>query len=691
MAYNAVELNINGGKNKYVYSLKDMSGGVSFCDNGRSSCFEQMDNVIYEKGRLIARGGYKTLFADVLSPFHSMCEKDFHGSVIFHSGSKIYRFDGTETSVIKENAGDCKSVFLAMNGKVYLYTHEREIFEIKSDFSCQKVEPYIPNLINSRDHSMNDYDIDEPMNMLTPRVKCTYFEPTTLDVIFTTPFDIDETQAMEVYIDGEKDTDRYVTKTATCKFSIRGLGSDVGIKEVSVVFSVAGEDEKTEEFLSKSYGCDIAFCYGGTTNDGTRAFLTGNEDHPGVYLRSKLKNPLYFPDTDEELLGDGGENVTAVRKRYEKLFFFTRSHIYSMKYSFSEQEGASFPVSEINTNVGCDMKNTVRSIDNTPVFADSLSGIHLLQSTDVFDELNVRHISANIEGEGENSFEFAHDGGVYSSCDHDRKYYICNGKTLYIWDYGKTPYYSTGDHKAAETRLSWYRYDAPQDCVYIFSHRGKLYFVCSSAETSLVEYTPGDGYDTAISDGEEKHIPVSASFMTKSYDFGSYDLKKRLCDISFRYESEKEGCAITLEVYGNGKKYCSFDLELADNEYRDRVHADDVRLSEEKIRNDAANNSEKLQLEREKLVSKNTSDTDEKKDDNKEESGYSDYRTQFGKLYAEYLDIATKAVKLLTKDEVSGEYRRLYSDEYILDWLKSTILSVDEQKSICKKTGIVYK
>ncbi len=556
MAYKAVKMNSGSSQRRYIFSQKELSGGLSF-DDGEERCLSQLKNFIFKNGKLMTRGGFQTIFSQMEGPFHSIFEKDFHGNVFFHSGEKIYRFDGKELFVIKEKAQNCKSVFLTMNGNIYLYTKNGDIFEIKKDFSCEKAEPYIPEFSVSRGYDLSDYDIVEPVNMLTRKIKCTYYDMPMIKVIYTTPFDVDQDEDIEVYIDDKKYDYLFASCNEKNKLHINGQGEPSTFEKVSFVFSIA-EDEKMQEYFSKIYGCDIAFCYGGTTNDGTRAFFTGNEDFPGMYLRSELKQPLYFPDTCEELLGDGSENVTAVQKRYEKLFFFTPHHIYSMKYSFSDQDGASFPITEINTNTGCSMKNTVRSIDNTPVFADTLTGIYLLQSTDIFDELNVKHISANLEGVRKDSFAYTGDGAVYASCDHDRKYYIYDGEDLYIWDYGKTPYYYSADSEESEKRLAWYKFGGVCDCVYIFSHKGKLYFICGKEKTEMLEYSEETSSDKLFLQGEQKDIPVDSFFMTASYDFGIRHSKKRLHYVSFEYEADDECCNMKAEFYANGKKFYEF-------------------------------------------------------------------------------------------------------------------------------------
>lgn len=568
MAYNRVNVGAISKKGRYVYSPKELSGGLSRFDNGNDSALAQLSNMLFENGVLSQRGGFCEVCPGANGSFHSLLDSEFEGNILFHIGSSILRFDGKEFVSVKENVSDSQSVFLAMNGNVYLYTAKYEIYEIKNDLSCQKVEAYIPEISYSRDISLKDYDILEPVNLLTKKVKCSYTAPSSVHVIYTVPFEVDENVRVDVYFDGVFKKNTFVTQHSPKQLTMSGPDSLADVETVSLVFAISDKESVVKDNLDKIFGCGISFCYGGTVNDGTRAFLTGNDNYPGAYFRSELKTPLYFPDTNGEILGDGCEKITAAQKRYEKLFFFTEKHIYAMQYEFSLENGASFPVAEVYSTVGCDMKNTVRSVDNTPVFADRNTGIHLLQSTDIFDELNVKPISANLRGEWNIAKE---SGSVFASCDHDRKYYIYDGSTLFVWDYGSTPYYSSSDYDKAESRLAWYKIDGLSDCVWIFSFEGKLYFVTDDGMIHLLRYMPDASCDRYLSDGEERTVDISSFFMTKGYDLGARRSKKRLQHISFDCSVYEKSGKFTVEFYGDGRKYYSFSPVIPEYDKRLKI------------------------------------------------------------------------------------------------------------------------
>ena len=235
-----------------------------------------------------------------------------------------------------------------------------------------------------------------------------------------------------------------------------------------------------------------------------------------------------------------------------------------MSYQLSAENGPDFTVAPVNTAVGCSMPGTVALIDNTLVFGNKDSGVHIMQSTDVFGELNIMHISQNISpGVG-----FAKDG-IFCSCDFDRKYYICNGEFLYYWDYGRTPYYTSGDYKKAEQRLCWYRISGAEDCRSLICPGGKLSYISGGEKACLFAENRQTELDS-FSDGKSRH--VDGSFLTKEYDFDVLHLKKRLDSFSFEYKSEtKTVPGLRVSFYGDGEKYCSFVMNLAHGRGRKKL------------------------------------------------------------------------------------------------------------------------
>ena len=568
MAYNPVNHADISSYRNYMFTVSELSGGYNAAGKvAADNQVSQIENMYFQDGNIISRGGLSRVGEKITGTFHSILREEFCGSILFHCGTSIYRFDGVKDEQVKTQLPDESSLFLRMNGKAYLYLKSGKIYEIENDFSCTEKEAYIPLIIENANQALSSYDVCEPLNMMTRRVKCSFNIVDGIAAkIYKVPYDIDEDYPIDIYMDGEEIDVCYASRTDKKRIIVNGndTGLDMG-DEITFEYTIKDEDDDFDEYFAKIFGCTIAFTYGGTSKDGTRAFFTGNDDYPGMYFRSELKNPLYFPDTASDTLGDGSEKVTGAEKRYEKMYFFTEKHVYAMSYEFSADNGASFDVVQVNTGIGCNMKNTVQAVDNTLVFGNYESGIYLLQSTEIFEELNVRHISVNLNGKNGGGF-FNEAGAVYSSCDIDRKYFIFDGNLLYMWDYGRTPYYENGDLRKAEERLAWYIFSGFDGCISLFSLKNKLYFLRGSDETEIMLYNSAIAEDTEFDDdGNTVNVPVKSCFMTKNYNFGdSYSgVRKRLLHFAFDYEFfENLKADITINFYGDGEKFYTFHPEL---------------------------------------------------------------------------------------------------------------------------------
>lgn len=555
MAYIPVNPGTISGKARYRCAVKDFSGGLVYTDDPsdlEDNQVSALENLLVSGSGFISRNGVRE--TDILQgTFHSLLREEYSDCRLFHCGSVLYRFDGETLYTLSDTVPDEKSVLWRLNNKVYLATSGGHMYQVDESFSCEEVEPYIPTVMESKDISMTSFTVKEACNMLTPWVKADYYCGTTTAVILTLPYEMDTSKTPRFYLDGVRKTDVNYSSEGNKRLYIGNFYSGEGTL-LTVEYAATGAE--FTEYAAQIYGCELAVCFGGSTAGGTRVFLTGNEAYPGQYFCSELADPLYFPDTRRETLGDGSENVVDAEKRYEKLYFFTRRHIYAMSYSFNENEGASFTVSEINTSVGCGMKGSVQLIDNTLVFAHRREGIFLLQSTDIFDELNVRSISQNISTGG----VFAGEG-PYASCDCHRRYYLYDGSRMLVWDYGTTPYYNSGDTGKAGRRLCWQTLSGFDGCAALFSLAGQLYLIRSrGGNVLLAHYDPEADTDSFLSVSEAGTVEESqkdfrAVFTTKDYDFGYPDQPKRLYECSFSYRFQTRTPAVTLHFYGDGEEF----------------------------------------------------------------------------------------------------------------------------------------
>lgn len=562
MAYNAVSVGSITGKREHLFGVKTLSGG--HCEDKYALDNSQVTDLInmeYSDSYLTSRCGTREI-PGLSGKFHSKLSEPFFDKILIHCGTCIFAFDGKQIKTISSEVPDCDSVFLTMNACAYLYTFTRQVFEVSKELVCEKKQPYIPHVMTYSSVTATNYSTVEPINMMTNRIKCRFFDSrNSYTLTYNLPFEIDKTANIKIYYNGIHYSKLIVDITGTKSIQVHVSGFNLKSGDyIDIEFSISQENEKFKEYFAKIYEAKIAFSYGGTSGKGTRAFLTGCDKYPGWYCMSELKNPLYFPDNIAEVVGDQTEKVTAVGKRYEKLFFFTERHIYSMTYNFSQNTGASFTIAEINSPVSCTMPGSVQAIDNTLVFGDKTSGVYILQSTDIFDELNVKHLSDNITAGGDDGFAQAEN---FCSCDFDRKYYIFNGKYVFIWDYGATPYYSSGDHKKAEKRLSWYRMNIGEECIDLIPFGKTLAFIKGKDDASLYVFDRAQGSDiVSDTDGTTQSSDFLCSFITKEYDMDVTYSKKTLSCFSFDYIKKTDGGKLTLNFYGDGQKFFEISPEL---------------------------------------------------------------------------------------------------------------------------------
>lgn len=539
---------------RYVKTIPELSGGYVRADHSESLSDNQLSelcNMFFHDGKLCSRFGITAipLGESITGAFHSMTEETFEGSVVFHLGKGIFRFDGKEVTLLYDSFSDVDSICFAMNNTVYFFARDYKIVEVSSTFEAKETQAYAPTIIKNSNNDVSSYETKEAFNMLCPRVRVSYVA--SYEKYYYLPYDRDKRYPVHIYLKGS-DTPINAIMSSNRRFCI-SLDDDDGVNSgeiVTVEFTPVIEGTAFENYCEKIFGCTLAICYGGTSDKGTRVLLTGNEKYPGSYYMSELLNPLYFTDTQEGVVGHGNENITAIHKRYGKLFFFTRKQIYSMSYSFDSEEGADFSLAEISSIMGCDIPESVQLIDNSLVFANISSGISILCSTDNFDELNIKPLSANVLN---SSLAFP-DTAPSASCDFDRKYFLAYGKDIYVWDYGRTAYYETGDYFKAQRRLAFFKFNGFGECKKLFSLGGSLYAFTADENTQLLKYDKEALVDS-LPDGHE----TKSCCTTKEFDFDLPFCKKKLEYIVFGAESYGGG-AVTVTLFADGKEYYSKKL-----------------------------------------------------------------------------------------------------------------------------------
>ncbi len=480
---------------------------------------------------------------------NGVCGELFADRLIFHVGVCLYGYDSQSDTVqlIYDALPDAKSLLCPFMSRLYIYcaTH---VYSVGDDFVL-KEELDIPapliyeSLVPGTDGGKRT---ENPFNLAAPRITIEYVRSTSK--AYPLPQKLDTSRPVEVYRDD-----------VLCKESLYEVYEDKirinddmsydNYRVVKIVYYLSDlEEAGYDDFIG---GCDVITAFGGDTNAGTRLFFTGNEKRKGCYYKSELQNPLYIGSDEFEIIGEGNENITAVKKMYGDLIIFTAGSVFKMGYTLT-QDGNYFAVKEISNEAGCDCPGSVQLIDNRVVFASSKKGVFIVDAAGDTGEHNIKPISGNIlKGAGLGLLD--NDKKLLtSSCgvDFGRKYYLFVGNRAYIWNYDMTPFRESSSYSAAQNRLCWYMYDGIQG----------NYF--AGAGTRLVSLYDNDGvyilsfFDDFISSYTETDFKsgISECFLPL--------VRKHITDMSIKLQ-RKTSTELTLTLYADGKRYYEAKLPMA--------------------------------------------------------------------------------------------------------------------------------
>ncbi len=531
---------------KYAFS-SDFSGGIVagkdiLTLNDNQSPF--LLNLDAFDGRLKTRMGQTSVFGttSLCSSIHSMTKKPFYNSTIIHSGTNIYRlsYGQNEPVLLFSDMPDHKSVFCSFGAKLYIYCSLR-IYSIDRDFNVTEEMPYAPVLFKNQSYQIpngtRDKNVD--LNLAAPCVGITYRNSESIST-FVFPIERDSSRPIRAIHAGQVvDPSAYTSDETKLTFK-KAITID---EDHPFQIDIFAKKHKDIGFEDKFSDCEMCIGFGGTTISGTRVFMTGNENLPGYYFKSSLLDPLRFDESSYDIIGDGSQNITCLTKQYGNLIVFTDSSVLRMNYDFLDGESV-FTIKELSSDIGCDMPGTVEIIDNRVVFASSRKGVFLIDNTDDFGEQNIKPISTNINN-GENFGLLNEDKenllGAFS-IDYNRKYYLCVGEHIYVWDYNARFYSGSSDYTLSGQKLIWYFYDGIKAKGF-FELDGKL-FTAGTGVDSGFAFFEDTGMDFGVS------IPVL--FRSKNYDLSYPYLYKNISEISLEAALENR---TDLCIFDNGTKH----------------------------------------------------------------------------------------------------------------------------------------
>lgn len=302
---------------------------------------------------------------------------------------------------------------------------------------------------------------------------------------------------------------------------------------------------------------------------GTRLFASGNPDHPNLVHWSDINNPLYFPENNYAYIGESSQKVTGFGKQTDILVIFKEHEIYSAEYvsgnTYTAQDvidgkvvdvtanAAVFPITPINSGIGCDCPNTIQLCNNRLIWATSDGAVYGLMAANQASERNVRKLSAMIE-----SYLKAEDRYLLKSaisCDVDGHYMLFVRNRVYLLDYmdGVFQYYATySDERKAQRNMSWYCWEFPEECIpaAVMPKGSRLAAFCPAlysyieggmprsalfgaaylldGERDCVFQPSGPAFETGEFNISVEDREIQSCFQTKVFDFGSQERKKKI-------------------------------------------------------------------------------------------------------------------------------------------------------------------
>lgn len=435
--------------------LGRIDGGVSYkynemqLNNNQSPYMTDLN--ADDNGALTKRGGQEVVEEFASAPIHAIIYYDSVW-VVAHS-TKLSKYDpatDTETELLSGLA-NAKGVFFVMNGILY-YLNGTDYIQYNGTMAAAVVG-YIPTLATAVPPAGGG-TVYEDVNYLQPAFK-TSFSPTGSASTFQLPLtNLDATTVTATYGGATKTEGTHFTVDHTTGIvNTAGGTSPLGALAAGVDTFVVTAYKTVSGYADRIKNCKYATLYG--QGNDLRAFICGDSSYKNRWYRSGSNDPTYFPENGFNAVGSDKEALTGFGIVYDTLINVKERSLHYTKYTTDDSGNVSFPTKMLNATIGCDMPYTIQLIDNNLVFCNTYLGAHILLSSDVPDERNVKPISSNINGSQNREGLLDEDDAdlvLATSYDFEGKYYLCVGNKAWVWDYRLTPY--NGNDEV----LAWFYY-----------------------------------------------------------------------------------------------------------------------------------------------------------------------------------------------------------------------------------------
>ena len=320
--------------------------------------------------------------------------------------------------------------------------------------------------------------------------------------------------------------------------------------------------------------------FGGSSSGifgGTRLFLAGDVAAPNrVYFSSK-DNPLYFSENNKFGVGSADSAVTAFGKQSNMLVIFKSDETYFATYVAGEALNAeedvmgnvpavdietlraTFPVTQLSGNIGCDLPSTIRNMQNRLMWADSYGRVWTLIYSSEYSTRNIRAIGGLISRKLKDS-NINLEGAV--AVNYDNYYMLIvddvekETKAAFVLDtedYGYAYYTSYGSDKKAQNSMGWYAWELPQMNILFSDERAGAPLIFAKDGERLIAYTMADGADEKLeADGTITQTTIPCMFQTKLFDMRQPERDKSFDRVYISVGKSQELCAEAVYVTDKG-------------------------------------------------------------------------------------------------------------------------------------------
>ena len=311
----------------------------------------------------------------------------------------------------------------------------------------------------------------------------------------------------------------------------------------------------------KIFGMKRCEWFGGGTvglSGGTRLFLCGNNKtaNSDLVVWSGLNNPLYFPENCYFYVGNQTGAVTGFGKQSDKLIIFKETETWCTEYAQNTNIDANslingnvvdytasavyFPLTQINSNIGCIYPDTVQLCRNRLVWLGNENKVYTLVSESPYTERSIYCVSEMVERKIR-AIAKEYDISSATACDWEGYYCLLLKDTLLLMDYNCYGYTHIASHSKTEDaniKIPWFLWTVPKGSIAanIGATLTAAEFEYSESGSKLRSFYFTDYSCDLLLDDSNNRVEnaILSSFTTKIFNFGAPHIRKNIEQINLQ-------------------------------------------------------------------------------------------------------------------------------------------------------------